>query len=103
MQKFLYPVLLTLALSSGQAFADNDPQVLPAKAECSLDGQTTGLTEDCSALRVTFQTGVTDCLQAKQAKADASAGAIYTHNAQSDRARMLICKGEVRERMGLAD
>jgi hypothetical protein len=52
---------------------------------------------------MTYMTGVTDCLQALQAKADAGTGAIYTHNAQSDRARMLICKGQVRERMGLTD
>lgn len=103
MQKPFLPVILALALTTGQAFADTDALVLPAKADCPLEGQTNGLSADCSALRMTFMTGVTDCLQALQAKADAGTGAIYTHNAQSDRARMLICKGQVRERMGLAD
>lgn len=84
----------------GAALADAATNTIP---DCRLTGTATDMTEDCRALRVTLQDEVDDCMQAKEAKADALPGAVYTHNAHTNRSRLLLCDLEVRQRMGLAD
>ena len=103
MQKPFLPALLALALTAAPALADGGSDPQPAAPPCPLHGQPAGLSDSCTALRVAFHTGMNDCLQARQAKAAAGTGAHYAHNAHTNRARMLICDQEVRERMGLSD
>jgi len=93
----------TLACLAAPALADGATSATAAVADCPLIGAASGLTAECDALRVTFHTGVTDCMQdlTTQARARITDGA--TNGSHTNRARMLICDRQVRDRMGLVD
>lgn len=98
--KFLWTSIV-LACLAGPALADG--AVIDPLSQCPLTGPAVGQSQACQALRGTFREGVDSCMQQLKVKASVSTGDQFTHNSHTNRARMLICDREVRERMGLAD
>lgn len=101
MKRLFQIAFASAALLASPTLADTDPQAIPE--DCPLIGAQTGLTEACATLRVTFRSGLSDCMDDLDAKARARITDGTANGPHTNRARMLICEREVRERMGLAD
>jgi hypothetical protein len=91
---YAVPLLLLVPLA-GPTLADTATSSTSAET-CSLVGPLAGATADCQAIRVAYRERISDCMEEKQAEADARAGKATQVTAHSSRARYLICDAESR-------
>lgn len=103
MTRHLLPMTIALAfgLFVGTSFAET--AATAPDAQCPMKGSPAGLTEECTLLRAAYREGVSSCMHDLKIQAAAQATELYTDNAHTSRARMMICDRQVRDRMGLAN
>ena len=96
--KSFAPLLLLLAFSS-PVLADTTTASDPAAEDCPMTGALSRMTEECQVFRLAFRAEISACMAERLLAARSSRGA--TMNAQSTRARFLICDAEVRAKLQL--